>query len=428
MLKKFLVLLGSCMSAVLAQADTHPSPESPSGGSDSLTFEQALERVFKIHPALEAGRSAISARAAARDEAGRGPNPEVGIEVEDALGTGSYRGLDEAQTTFQVSQTLEWSGKRSSRKQVASAEKRLAETELRRKRLELQALTRTHFMEALAAQKRLALAQEAAILAQRLLDAVTRRVQEGATSSADAIRARLAVTEAIMEARQDTLRLTASKKSLAILFGYENLALPALRGDLDSLPTLELPEKLAQILEQSPEAALKADNVKLAEARLLQQQSLAGPDVTLNAGLRHAAAPNDFALVGGVSMPLPIRNRNQGGKEEARHELGRAKAEEKAFLLELKSAVAGVHQELVLARDEAVTLREILIPDSEKAAQVLEDGYRRGRFGVLDVLSAKGDLFRHRVQYLDAVLRYQKGYAELQRFIGAEDAPERTPK
>jgi outer membrane protein, heavy metal efflux system len=428
LLKTFLILLGTCLGAVLAQADTHASQESPPDGSDSLTLEQALERILNTHPALEAGRSAVSARAAAGDQAGRGPNPEVGIEVEDALGTGSYRGLDAAQTTFQISQTLEWGGKRSRRQNVASAERKLAESDLRRKRLELKALTRVHFMEVLAAQQRLALAQEAVTLAQRLLEAVARRVKEGAASSADEIRARLAVTEANMEARQDTLRLIASKKGLALLLGDENLPLPPLRGDLGSLPDLDSPESLAQGLERSPEAALKADAVKAAEARLLQQKSLAGPDVTLNAGLRHVAAPNDLALVGGVSLPLPMRNRNQGGKEEARHELGRAKAEEKAFRLELKSAMAEIQKELALARNEAGTLRESLIPDAEKAAQVLEEGYRRGRFGVLDVLSAKGDLFRHRLRYLDAVLRYQKGYAELRRFMGAEDATERTPK
>ena len=119
-------------------------------------------------------------------------------------------------------------------------------------------------------------------------------------------------------------------------------------------------------------------------------------------------------------MPLTLRNRNQGGKEEAKHEIVRAQAEEKAALLELQTAVAGIHQELSSARVEAETLRESLLPDAEKAVQVLEEGYRRGRFGTLDVLNAEADLSRLRLRYLNALLRYRQGLVELERILGWE--------
>lgn len=417
-----LLLLCVLSGSALTQAPLAATP-GPFAGTDSLTLETALERVLQTHPALEAGRSAVSARAAALEQAGRGPNPEWGVEIEDFAGTGALRGVDEAQTTFQLSHTLEGRGKRAGRRGVAEAEGRRAEAGLRSLRADLRAMTRLRFSETLVAQWRLALAEESALLARQLLDAVARRVKEGAASAADELRARLAASEARLELRQDSLRLASARHRLALLLGGEGLALPPLRGDADALPA-EPPGSGPQALDRSPQAALRAEDIRVAEARVQQQQSLAGADVSLSAGLRHAAGPGALAWVGGVSMPLPIRNRNRGGTEEARHDLARARAEAQASRQALQAEAAALLQAMAEARAEAEALRDTLIPDAERAAQVLDEGYRRGRFGVLEVLSAKGELFRHRTRSLDAYFRYQQGLAEWERLTGAGDAPE----
>lgn len=429
MLKINGIAFGLGLAVMSLAVSPNPLPNGPpDAASDSLTLERALKMVARNHPGLEAGRSAVLAREAALMQGSRGPNPELGIEVEDIAGTGELRGMKSAQSTLQISQTLEGGDKRGKRKQVALVEKALAEKELGRKGLELQALTHAHFMDALAAQKRLAMAHESQSLAKRLLDAVVRRVREGAASTADEIRANLAVTEAELEARQDTLRLETAKKKLALLWGEDKKPFFALQDELESLRTLPSAEELTKALEQGLQVALQAEHVRLAEARLLEQQTLSSPDMTLSAGIRHSAAPGDLSWVGGISVPLPIRNRNLGGKDAARHRVAEAKAEEKAALLELKSGLAEIHRAISLAWEEITTLRERLIPDSERAAHVLEEGYRRGRFGVLDVLNSEADLFRQRVRYLDALVRYQQGYADLERLIGTNDVSGKASK
>jgi outer membrane protein, heavy metal efflux system len=421
MLKKFLIGFGFCLMVMPISHGTESALSGLPVETDSLTLEKTLELVFKNHPSLEAGRSAILAREAAQLQASKGLNPELGLEVEDVGGTGVHQGVDAAQTTLQISQTLEWGDKRGKRSQVATIEKNLAEREQERKHLELHALTHAQFMQALSIQSRLALAHEAKSLAERLLEAVTRRVKEGAASTADEIRARLAVSETGLEIRQDSIELEAAKMKLSLLWGEEKSSFRALRGDLDARQALPSLEEMTRSLSRSPQIALRLESVKLAQARLYQQQSLSRPDMTISAGIRHSAAPGDVALVGGISLPLPIRNRNQGGTEEAKNEVTQAKAEGKAALLELKLELIGRHRSLVSAENEIETLKEKLIPDAEKATQVLEDGYRRGRFGILDVLNSEAELFRHRVRYLDALLRYQQGYADLESLIGAND-------
>jgi cobalt-zinc-cadmium efflux system outer membrane protein len=116
-----------------------------------------------------------------------------------------------------------------------------------------------------------------------------------------------------------------------------------------------------------------------------------------------------------------MRNRNQGGAAEAMHELEKARADRKAAVLELQAKAGDIHRDLRLARDEIETLRDSVIPDAAKAAGVLEEGYRRGRFGMLEVLNAESDLFRHRLRHLDCLLRYRMDYLELERLLGMGD-------
>lgn len=404
-------------------------------GGDSLDLDQAIARALENHPALEAQRSAVAARQAAAAQAAMGSNPELAAEVEDLAGTGAYRGVEAIQTTVQLSQTMEWGGKRGRRGAVAQSERKLAESEWARKRRDIRAAATGNFLEALHAQRRLSLALESKDLSLKLLEAVSRRVREGAASMADEIRAHLAVTQAEMEARQDSVRLESAQRKLSLMWsGMEafpsSLLLQPLK-DADAgaegwngaqgarpLPTLD---ELAKTLDSGAATAAWSGNISLAEARLAQQRSLSRPDITLSAGIRHNAEPGDFALVGGIAMPLGIRNRNQGGAAEARHELEKARSERKAAIWELRSRVGDLHRDLRLARDEIETLQASLIPDAAKAAGVLEDGYKRGRFGMLEVLNAESELFRLRLRHLDCRLRYRMDYAELERLTGMGD-------
>jgi outer membrane protein, heavy metal efflux system len=404
--------------AARAQTGTGPAQSQGEAAPDSLSLEQALWSASGNHPGLEAHRKAVAAREGALSQASRGTPPEIALDIEDVAGSGSHQGVSAAQTTVQISQTLEWGGKRGRRAQVAAAEKSLAEKDLEGKRLHIHALTLGKFMEALYAQRRLSLAGESKTLSERLLEAVTRRVGEGAASMADQLRAHLAVAEAGMEARQGALRLASAKRALGLMIGRDEAGLPPLRDGLDSLRELPPLDELFRDIGSGPAAAAQSVRIRLAEAKRDQQQSLAGPDMTFSAGVRHMAEPGDVALVGGISMPLPfLRNRN-GGLEETRREVERAKAEHGETVLELKSGIGEIHKNLGLAREEIKTLREEVIPDALNAATVLEAGYRKGRFGMLEVLNAESDLFRYRLRYLECLLLYQLGYAELDRLIG----------
>src|SRR5690349_17663981 len=93
-----------------------------------LTLPEALARAEAQAPALTAAKAAVDAARGRTEQAGYMPNPQARLEVENFSGSGLYSGLDFAETTLAIGQTIELGGKRESRIAAGKAEILAAET------------------------------------------------------------------------------------------------------------------------------------------------------------------------------------------------------------------------------------------------------------------------------------------------------------
>jgi Outer membrane protein len=59
-----------------------------------------------------------------------------------------------------------------------------------------------------------------------------------------------------------------------------------------------------------------------------------------------------------------------------------------------------------------------LIPAAQKTFDAINEGYRFGKFGFLDVLDSQKTLFQIREQYLDALADYHIALTEVNRMTG----------
>ena len=91
-----------------------------------VTLEQAVSLALLYNPKLEVYSWDVRAAQARRIQAGLRPNPEIGIEMENFGGTGSTSAFEASETTVQVGQLIELSGKRTKRGRLADIEKNLA--------------------------------------------------------------------------------------------------------------------------------------------------------------------------------------------------------------------------------------------------------------------------------------------------------------
>ena len=95
--------------------------------------------------------------------------------------------------------------------------------------------------------------------------------------------------------------------------------------------------------------------------------------------------------------------------------MAQTKEERRAAKLEMTKTFLEAYQTLVFAHSQASTLQSETVPAAQKVFDAVNEGYRFGKFGFLDVLDSQKTLYRTKVQYLDALAEYHKALAEVNR-------------
>ena len=380
---------------------------------DTLTLEAALDRAASASPRLRAADLEASARTSLTRQAGRLPNPVLDAEAENVGSSGP----EEAVVTARLGQLVELGGDRSARRQVAAREADRAVADAALARLSLAAQARTRYASAAAAQARLDLARDAVRLAEATRAATAEQVDAGDRSPVDETRADVAAAEA----RADVAAAEAARRT-----AFARLAaLWADAPDFDAVAPLSHPEAPPDLdvlfgrLHGSAAFAVWGVEAERREAALRLEQARRIPDVTLSAGYRRFTETGGGAFVGGVALPIPVFDRNGGAVAAARLRLQAAEAEREAALVEARAALAEAYGDLDAAYAEARALRTEVLPGAEDVAGRIEEGYRAGKFSLLDVLDAQRTLTGLRARYTAAAADYHAAAAEVERLTAS---------
>ncbi|WP_029416409.1 TolC family protein [Brevundimonas bacteroides] len=375
------------------------------------SYEELLERIGLTPGALEADALVDAAEARVR-QAGVRPNPELSLEAENAFGSGPFSGYDNAETTLSVSQDLELWGRRSARVGVAQAEGRTSL--LRRDLATLDAAGRLAlaYAEAEAAERRLQLAQEALDLTIADARALMILVEEGREplfrgiqAQSQAAAARAALDEAQAERDAAFARLTA----VAML---PNPVTSIGASLLDREPPALVPTS-----STSPEVRVAEAERAAAESRIEVERVRARPDVRVSVGVRRYEAEDATALTFGVSMPLPLFDRNRGNYDAAQAEFRAADARVMAATQTAQADLAGAEARLrsansrVWATDGGVTA-------AEEAYRLSRIGFEAGRISQLELSSSRAALIAARNAAVDARLARVRAEVDLARLQG----------
>src|SRR5829696_50222 len=383
-----------------------------------LTLREALALALTENPEL--GPFAWQARAneARILQAGLRHNPELGLQVEDVLGSGDFQGFREAQTTLQLSQVIELGGKRSARAEVASQSRGITKSEYELKRVEVLGDVTQRFIQVVANQHALDLALTNRQLTEDALRTVQERVTAGKGSALEERKAQVALArgEVLLEGARH--ELNAARKKLAASWRSSRPVFEKAEADLFARKPVALFDGLVARVSQSPEIARWISEKKVREAEIKLADARRIPNVTVDGGIRRLEGPNEQAFVLGFSMPLQFFDRNQGGAAEARALLGRTEAEQKAAEVRLGIVLLGLYEEMAHDVHVMERLQKEILPKAEDALAISREGFAQGRFSYLEVLDAQRTIFDVKQEYIQTATSYHQFLVELERLIG----------
>ncbi len=416
--------LGSDLPAFRAIAPRQEMPDSRGDGAatreptGALTLRQALGLALMRNPELRAFSWEVRAREAATLQAGLLHNPTIGADLQDLGVSASPDSVPQPQGTLQLSQIIELGGKRTKRRETAALSRDLAGWDYETKRIEIFTQVTQAFANLLRGQQQQELTEETVRLAEETARVVSERVKAGKVSPIEEIRANVALASAAIERDRAEKDLEGARKQLAATWGSAMPQFSKAEGTLGPLAPIPSLSQLAERISQNPDLARWATEIAQRRAVIDLERSRAVPDLTLMGGFRRYESTGDNVFIVGLSLPLPLFNRNQGGIQEARDRLEKGEEERRAAEVRVTTALSEAHRALSTAYIEATSLKEKVLPGAAQAFEAVNEGYRLGKFGLLDVLDAQRTLFGSRAQHLRALADYHQAVAEVERLIG----------
>jgi cobalt-zinc-cadmium efflux system outer membrane protein len=392
---------------VVASAFAWRCGAEPVRDTASIDLSTAI-RLALDQPAARAALHEAQASDALVDQADRLPNPELSY-----LREGQQAGTRTA--TVQINQPIELGHKRRARVALAQGEADLARIESQARRQAIRADVIAAYHDVLIAGHRLALAQALTDLAARTVDVAGKRVAAGKISPIDETRARLAAVDATASLTQANAALTIAKTRMGALIGRSTVVLA---DDSDRLPDAE---PLAALLARG-DASI---SVRRARGQLAARQAQADveraarvPDVTLSVGTKRDDQIGRRQAVVGLSLPLPLFNRNEDALRAALRRTDQAGDELAATQVETAAALTAARTRYEAARNEALLLRRDVVPNAQTAYEQTLKGFEYGKFSFLDVLDAQRTWFQAQTRQWDSLEGAWRAYADIERLAG----------
>lgn len=399
----------------LAAAASAADPPAP---RESLTLAQAVELAARRSPAIAAFTAETAASANRAQSEALGPNFVVESDFENFAGTGNASGTDSLEATLRLSRVIELGSKPALRRGLGSAELDRLAAEQQLRRFDLTAEVARRFIHIVADQRMVVTARRATELARTARDVASERVRAGASSPAALGRAEIALSRAQIAQEHAEHELISSRVKLSVLWGATNADFGEALGDLFVLPALESFDAYSARLNGSPDLSRFASEARVEEARIRLAEARRSPDILVAAGVRRLEAFDDQALVASFSVPLGTRRRAALEERAARADRSRVDLDREARRLELHATLFDLYQEILHARSEAEALHTHVRPQAEVMLATTNEGYRAGRFSLLELADAQIQLIEVEREAIRAAAQFHTLLVEIQRVTG----------
>lgn len=375
-----------------------------------LSLESAVAVALEKNPQISAAQHQFKASQGLLDQAGRLPNPSLEISVEDQQRTTRT-------TTTALSIPIELGGKRSARKTAARLNSQLAAQEYEILKADIRSAVTARFFDVAIAQELVRVSLDMHKVAQNALRVAAKRVESGKAAPLERDRAEVELTNALMGVRKAESDLSAARQELALLLGEAKVSFDSVEATVEDLPPRPTLDDLNTSLQSSARFVAGKLAVEASAAALDVEKSKRYPDITLTGGVSRDNEVGRNKVQMGISIPLPLFDRNQGNVYAAKMQSYRAqdnyRETQTRLTADLIRAASRYDVAASSARDYAVSV----LPASRKAYEAARKGLEAGKFGYLEVLDAQRVLSASNIAYLTTLSQAFQARAEIDRIL-----------
>lgn len=383
-----------------------------------LTLDDAIARVAQYHPDLRLAQVQRPVWDARLDAAGLPPPLTLGVELENALGTGDSRGLDAAEATVTLAGVLERGGKLDARRAVAQANLDSLAPQRETARLDLMAEVARRYLAVTDARQQLRIAETDIEQRRRAVAAARLRLQAGASPESVLMTAQAMLAQAELDRDRAKQMDQSARAALSALWRQRDPGFDVVTGDPMQLPALQDFAVLADALQRTPELAVLAGERRIREAQVQLARTQARPDVSWQVGVRNSRDTRDTSLVAGFSLPLGSVRRAGPEIRAAEAELALNSVERDARALQLYATLAEAHGRYLTSRLEVTRMARDVLPQLQRAENAAGKAWRAGAISYMEWAQLQAMRIDARQRQLEAAIAAQTALIEIQRLTG----------
>ena len=380
-------------------ATLQPTIENLSTADVLMTIAELEQMALSQNPTVAQASRQVQALRGKYVQQGLRPNPVLGY-VGEEIGDEGRAGLQGVAMTQQVIT----GGKLQLNRAVVSHEIAQAQQDLQIQRQRVINDVRSTAYEVLTAQRTIALMEQLVRIGKEGQDVARELLKAREVSQVDLLQARIEANSARVLLTNARNEYHGAWRRLASVVGVPDMQPTSLRDDLAAgPPALTWEDSLAHLLSTSPELARAYAGVERAQCNLARQNAGRVPNINLLAGVHYNSA-SEYTVAGvGVGVPLQIFNRNQGNIQRARAELAGARQEVRRVEMSLQQRLATAFKNYANAQQQVQQYETDILPDAKESLGLIQQGYRQGEFGYLELLTAQRTFFRVNLSYVTAL-------------------------
>ncbi len=408
-------------------------------GQDSMTVDQAVQRVLQTHPALDQARANIRAAEARTSQASSAKLPDVTSEATYAhigpvpafsfpvLGSFVLAPADNYNVHVAGQYTFYDFGRTSTTVDLSKSREQTLRDAMELTKTNLSLQTIRVFYTIILLQKSMTVQDEQIEALNQHLSVTQKRVEAGTATSFDVLTTQVRVAGAQNQKVDIQNSLEKQEAVLSQLLNLPVQSLPSIRGSFQQTALSLNVDSLSQLaLQQRTELKIAHDAEQSAE-RQKSVSSLGNmPTLKVNAvyGLNNGYEPNIYPVRGnwvwGAQAEVPIFDGGRVGhqEEEAEAAVQSEQAHGRDVEAQIRSDVEQVAAD-VQAASSKVQISELQLRQAHDAVAIARTQYETGSITNLDLLDAVTAESAAKLMNLQALYRFVISKYELERAIGA---------
>ncbi len=395
------------------------APEEDTAGALVLARRDAIATALARNPQLLAAREQVNEARAEAVQASAIPEPSFSATAVGQSGPFSPHGAPEHDLALGL--VIPFPDRIRLQRHVAQADVETADLAYQQLRQSIAAQTAQTYDSLLVAERHQEDFREARQLALDFLTRTQARYQAGTVARLDVVKAKVDLAQTENQLLAGTRDIANARAGLNRLIGRP------LGAPLQASDTLYLPDTLPSIALLEARAAAARPEIRTLQAQrkgASAARSLAReywlPDIEFSVSRNTVSGEGTTYATGiGIGFPLFFWQHQRG-------EVAQAEARQQELAAVARDLSAQVSQEVRVAfatantaLQQALYLRDELLPEARQAYDIASTSYRLGGSSALEVLDARRTLLDAASQYTDALGALDDAMAQLELAVGA---------